>query len=1153
MKELNIQEVELNGSKLIEASAGTGKTYSVALLVLRLILEKDIPIDKILMVTFTKAATAELELRIRKFVRMAYRYASAGHSCDKEITDLVDKAGKQNSLPRLKSALQSLDNLSVMTINSFCQKTIGEFTFETKQSFDFEIVTDDSLILKNATNRFVRETLNLLDYEQYKEITKDVKIEVMDKMLRNHLQEMRFLDAENYVELADIKKNKEVKYKALKKAIEDNLHKIQASDIGPRTDLGRNRSTAELFLPQFIKYCCERKEKIKHFEFIYYPNGKEYAEACDNASQLYVDFFKKASEEIERIKKSKGLISYDDQIKTIHAAMGNDQFKTLLKEKYDAIFIDEFQDTDKYQYEIFNDVFKGKNLFYIGDPKQSIYGWRGADLDTYKMAKDEKDVSMHTLKTNYRSTSRLLEALQELMNFSGDSEDSNMFMDGKIPFEPVKSGNKKLGDIKVNEKEVAPVTILKFSPNDFEVNYEKVASEVLMLLSGDNTLNGKKISPKDIGILTRTNEEARATKKVLAKLGIPSVLRDDKRVMSSDEASLVRYLIMAAINPQRGAIYRVINQTQFGFTPCPLNAREEGKEVITGTIEGQTLTELQKLDETIHIDFFLELRNILQKQGVYNMIARFLDIYGIRKRCQNDPEGQRLLTNINHIAEILHKLERKAKLTPDELVVWLQRTQDDSNEEYQLRVESDDNAVQISTIFKAKGLQYNIIFAPFLSFFPRSYKNGQVVSFKKQTPAKDDKVETQKEYVFTMKYTGLEDTDKPLKPKQDEQENRRLIYVALTRAVYKCYISLTPKTRKARNGNETVVESSLSAILSHFKGGCDLIEEIDLGQPETETQDQEEKLKKWEPMVQEGAPGFTPRHPDLTTDDMKAPLQVHSFSALNKKHFYAPFEKEELKEAYEHFIFQELGRGANVGTALHSIFERLDFSNQGSWAQTLADSAKYYPNILKEEWKDHFHILLGHTMNTIISLDREAFKLSQITSPKKLPELQFNFSVNQANKEVINGYLGEDAHLGGDAGLEGLMTGFVDLLFEHNGRYYILDWKSNHLGNSLEYYNQKGLEEAMTANNYHLQYMIYTVAVKRWLESKIDGFDYDQHFGGVIYLFLRGVRQDSTTGIFKTVPERKKIEELDKALGKKTKPFNHSTNQPFNPNPPQSV
>ncbi len=1135
MKELNIKEVELSGSKLIEASAGTGKTYSVALLVLRLILEKEVPIDKILMVTFTKTATAELELRIRKFVRLAYRYASAGHSCDKEITDLVDKAGKQNSLPRLKSALQSLDNLSVMTIHSFCQKTIGEFTFETDQSFDFEIVTDDSLILKNATNQFVRETLNVLDYDLFKEIIKDLKIEEMHEMLRKYLQGMRFLDiGDNNPEYSEMVKNAEEKYGNLKNYVSSNFEKIKevSATINERYLLGKEnvRKSPENFLEVFIKVCCKEKKKtfINTFNFVYNPYGEEYANALLDVNVIYDHFFKESAQVLHKIKQSRGYISYDDQIKTIHAALGNDQFKTLLKEKYDAIFIDEFQDTDKFQYEIFSEVFKGKNLFYIGDPKQSIYGWRGADLDTYKVAKGQEGVSMHTLKTNYRSTPRLLEALESLMDFSGDSEDSNMFLDGKIPFKAVQSGNKELGDIKVNEREVSPITIWKFSPNDFEDNYEKIASEVLMLLSGNNTLNGEKISPKDIGILTKTNEEARSTKKALAKLGIPSVLRDDKRVMSSEEAALVRYLIMAAINPQRGAIYRVINLPQFGYTPCPLNVNKKEEKEKSGTEEGLTLTELQKLDETIHIDFFLELRNILQKEGVYNMIARFLDIYGIRKRCQNDPEGQRLLTNINHIAEILHKLERKAKLTPDELVVWLQRTQDDSNEEYQLRVESDDNAVQISTIFKAKGLQYNIVFAPFLSIFPRSYKNGQVVSFKKQTPAKDGKEEESKEHVFTMKYTGLEQTDKALKLKQDEQENRRLIYVALTRGVYKCYISLVPK----QYANGRIIESSLSTILSHYKGGSSLIEEIDLSQPETETQDQEKKLKKWEPVVKEDTPTFTPRIPDATLakDGIKAPLQVHSFSALNKKHFTAPFEKQDLEEAYDHFIFQELGRGANVGTALHSIFERLDFNKPDNWEKTLVESAKYYPNILKEEWKGHFKTLVEHTLETDISINGENFQLNQITQDKMLPELQFYFSMEQVNKTVINSYLGEEAYLGGDADLQGMMTGFVDLLFEHNGKYYILDWKSNHLGNSVESYNAAGLDAAMKASNYNLQYMIYTVAVKRWLETKIKDFNYDKHFGGVIYLFLRGIRKGSETGIFTTVPERKKIEELEKAF-----------------------
>ncbi|MBW6478862.1 MAG: hypothetical protein K0B37_05485, partial [Bacteroidales bacterium] len=203
-------------------------------------------------------------------------------------------------------------------------------------------------------------------------------------------------------------------------------------------------------------------------------------------------------------------------------------------------------------------------------------------------------------------------------------------------------------------------------------------------------------------------------------------------------------------------------------------------------------------------------------------------------------------------------------------------------------------------------------------------------------------------------------------------------------------------------------------------------------------------------MVQEDAPTFFPRPTTLTTDDVKVPLQVHSFSALNKKHFTAPSEKQDLDEAYDQFIFQELGRGASVGTALHSIFERLDFNKPDTWEETLQDAAKFYKGILKEEWMGHFKTLVKHAMETDISINRELFKLNQITQDKMLPELQFNFSIKEGvSKKDIDEILGEEADLTGPATLQGMMTGFVDLVFEHNGKYYILDWKSNHLGNTL--------------------------------------------------------------------------------------------------------
>jgi exodeoxyribonuclease V beta subunit len=278
---------------------------------------------------------------------------------------------------------------------------------------------------------------------------------------------------------------------------------------------------------------------------------------------------------------------------------------------------------------------------------------------------------------------------------------------------------------------------------------------------------------------------------------------------------------------------------------------------------------------------------------------------------------------------------------------------------------------------------------------------------------------------------------------------------------------------------------------------------------------------------------FTPRpNPGI---EIKNTFGIHSFSGLSKAHHSALFEIADLneKDIYDQFIFQDLGRGASVGTALHSIFERLNFAEPETWEQTLKDASKYYSTIIKEESLDHFMQLVNHLMTTEIVCEGEKFALNRIKSAQKLPEMQFYFSMDSVNKTEINKILGEEADLEGEADIEGLMTGFIDLLFEYNGKYYILDWKSNQLGNSTENYNTAGMEEAMKGSNYNLQFMIYTVAVKRWLEKRVENFNYEKQFGGIIYVFLRGVREGSETGIFKTKPQADKIESLEKLLSHK--------------------
>ncbi len=1091
-KDFYVLDVKLEGSKLIEASAGTGKTYSIAILALRLILEKQIPLEEILMVTFTKAAVAELESRIRKFVRLAYKYSAGKEISDPTIQAVVGVVNEEKKA-LLRKAVQGLDSLSVMTIHSFCQKTIGEFTFETNQSFDYEIITDDSALLKDASNRYYREVLNVLDVEYFKEIWKGLKRDKMHELLKKHLLGMKFIDSslDEDATLLAIKQHIADKQVAFDDFIVRNFIQILTLQIKSNALLTDAKAgNVEEFKRRFRDQIKKPAGYFSNFEFMVadfqkHEQGIKYAEN-EFFNYFYLSFLRHSSGEIEKTKQQKGYISYDDQIKTIHTALKNESFREKLAQKYKAVFIDEFQDTDKQQYEIFSDVFSASSIvFYIGDPKQSIYGWRSADLDTYKEARKNVDGSVFSMNKNFRSTKGMIDALNVLMN---PDESFNMFVDDDIRYVNVGQGASGLGKMCDQGKAVLPVTIWEFDENDYETVYKAVAQETYRLLTGDVEIKGRKITPRDIGILVWGKKEGDAIKKTLAGFNVPSVKRDEAKVLESCESGMIKHLLKAVVSPGRGDINRALNSSYFGFT--------------TET--------LKTLDDEKQIAVFIGLRKTLLAEGVYNMISSFLTIYGVRACCMKDILGQRVLTNINQIAEILHKKEKQSRLTPDELLVWMDRSSGEADEDYEQRVESDDDAVQISTIHKAKGLEYNIVFAPCLSMIPKKkfLEKGNINDFKKNGG-----------YFFTLNYPGLSEEDRIGFDSQKEQENKRLIYVALTRAVYKCYISIVPRKYK-----KDQVPSSLSDIIGHFKNESPGLIEFDTFSNDgfvTNT-------VNYHPG--NGGLEFSPRpKPEI---EIKNAFGIHSFSALSHVHLSAPFEKVELgdKESYDQFIFQDLGRGANVGTALHSIFELLDFNAVDSWDRTIQDASKYYPSIVKAESLHLFGQMVSHVMHTELSCGEETFALHQVKNGQKLTELEFYFSMDNVNKMAINEALGIEAQLEGEADMQGLMHGFLDLFLEHNGRYYILDWKSNFLGNRLEDYGRDGLAEGMKGNNYYLQYYIYTVAMKRHLENKLPGFDYERDFGGVIYLFLRGVRSNNSTGIFYAKPALHQIESLENLL-----------------------
>jgi exodeoxyribonuclease V beta subunit len=1090
-RKFNVYEVDLTGRNLIEASAGTGKTYSIALLVLRLILEKEIPLSKILMVTFTKAAVAELESRIRRFVRLAARYASGKVIDEDPVMKIVDKVTKEKSIVELRKALRNLDELSVMTIHSFCERNLTMYPFETSQSFKFKIATDISEIRDLTVNDYWRRKVNSLDQDLFVHFTEILTRENITEVLNKALDDKEYICSpiDNEAELLDKIKSaigeKDKSLKALNDHIRDNFESIRSKQLTSfaKDFLEENSSSPADFKKAFMKGCRDllKKDEKKYLrtsfsdEFSLYEIYYNHKQNLDELSSSYIyNIFKSAIDELKqsvtRFKEKRQLIDFNDQIRFLHKAVHNGLINKLLSDKYRAVFIDEFQDTDKLQYEIFYKLFIGKTVFYIGDPKQSIYGWRKADLGTYKEAR-KNSIVVPPMDKNFRSTAELIDAINSFFTIT-----ENPFADDGIVYENVKPGRKDLGAMTDNGSPVKPFEINGFKKKDLIKQY--VVNETSRLIySGNVMIKGVEVKPSDIAIIVRTNKEARAMKKALSDVDIPAITVDETKVMESDEAQITRYLMEAVIQPNRGAINRILLNRCFGLD----------------------VEKILKIEEEEHLENFRALKKTWNEQGIYNMLYQFYDTYNVREHClEMGLEGQRILTNLYHIAEILHKNAQLNKYTSGELLVWSQRAQKDREEEYEQRIESQDDAVQITTVHRAKGLTYKIVFAPFLDM---KIKERDICEFRKDGY-----------YYFTHQ---PDDDARDLCNSQTEQENRRLIYVALTRAQYKVYLCI----------NKGISGSSVKKLITDC---IDYADKVESSIAKNERKDKQEELK------------FTPRKkPDI---EIKKTFGIHSFSALSRAHHSAPFEKVEINEAerrYDKFIYQELERGANVGTALHSIFERLNFGDESTWEKTISDASKYYSNIIhdKDEEKNlesnmgFFRQLADHVMKAAIDINGECFSLAHIDNSKKLPELEFYFSVDKVNRQVVNEYLGEDAKLGGESDMEGLMTGSMDLVFELNGKYFILDWKSNHLGNTTEHYNIKGMEEAMTNSNYHLQYMIYTVALKRWLERRITGFDFDKHFGGVIYVFLRGVREGNNTGIFTKQPDRKQIEELDIALG----------------------
>ena len=1132
--------IELEDSNLIEASAGTGKTYSIAIMALRLVVEKDIKINQILMVTFTKAAVAELEMRVRAFLRLGLKVVRGEQISDSMIRDIVQEAIENNDIDTIKKRLEEavlfLDETAVLTIHSFCQKVLKEFSFETNQIFGAEAISPDEFnqLVEDSFNEYWRKKITTLNTKLLTDLlekgfTRDAILQVVKDGLSGKLPTApvdvpadfltpTFQDALLRSEGDEQQKREEIKQHLL---VQLNNWGDDLPDMIKRGGKHATDAFSHLVSPEFrvslLNAIMDRAGKN------YIPKAftPEFAEAVvafssSNAlskkdanilmAQIGVDAFRQVANEVSRAKEDRGHITFDDMILSVkHAlAIEENRIKLIqyLNEKFKAVFIDEFQDTDKDQYVIFNTLFGETSiLFYIGDPKQSIYGWRKADMSTYFKAKDEVRVPPHSMNVNHRSNEAFIQAMNEF--FQPTAGFDTFFYNGVangITYIPVESPAQNTKGSLLREGE-PPIPLL-ISEHEDKFDLKKGIKHLIqhILFSNQYTIAKKgeaprAIKPSDLGILVRSNAEAVTVKKILITLGVPGVTINDTKLFESEEAVDLYYIMMAVHKCDKNSINRAL-LTHFG---------------------GYNPESFAKADKDAIAERFKTYQETWKKEGVYVMLRQFLSDHNLSDKFYDTSieNPERLVANVLQLVEIIHKISERKNYDQLEQIQWLKKGIDGEwreGDEYEQRLERDEEAVKIVTIHKAKGLEYNIVIAPFLDL-RSSLPKSKTISFRH--PDTGDYLVVSKDLATTDEQTWYRT--------QTEQENRRLLYVAITRARYQCFV--------LGNMGKSYANSSLRSFTNAIKGAKNVDPDAlpHIGLWDIPFTGNRARAQQVPPANREYAvaKNFT-----LTEKYWRKA----SFTALSPEHQSIPLPKYQgvSDEAYDRFIFRDLKKGAQTGNLLHYIFEHIDFTNSDYWPATIEKAVRRLAANTSPEFLANLNAFLHQVIDTELPT-HPRFTLNQISNLERLTELEFDFPLQQINMREIENLSTSDAPLfvRNNDEMEGIMTGKIDLFFRYNGKYYILDWKSNYLGETAEDYSKENMQEAMNENNYHLQYHIYSVAANKYLANRIPDWDYDQGFGGVIYLFVRGVRNGSDTGIYLARPEKDHVEKLSQLLSGK--------------------
>ena len=1155
----------LTGERLIEASAGTGKTFTIAALYLRLLLglggssafPRPLTVEELLVVTFTEAATEELRGRIRSNIhelRIACLRESTDNPLYARLLDEIDD--KKQAAQWLLLAERQMDEAAVFTIHGFCQRMLSLNAFESGMLFEQQLIEDESLLRYQACADFWRRHCYPLPREIAQVVFETWKgpqalLADINRYLQGEAPVIKAPPPDDET-LASRHQQIVQRINALKQQWCDAVGELEglmeASGIDRRKFNRGNQgkwiekisawaqsATQSYQLPEALEKFSQRFLEDRTKEGGVVPQHPLFvaidellAEPLTLRDLMITRALAEIRETVAKEKRRRGELGFDDMLSRLDSALrseSGDALAAAIRTRFPVAMIDEFQDTDPQQYRIFRRIWQHQPdtaLLLIGDPKQAIYAFRGADIFTYMKARSE--VSAHyTLDTNWRSAPGMVNSVNRLFGLMDDA-----FMFREIPFQPVKYAekNQSLRFEFYGETQPAMTMWLMEGESCGIGDYQSYMAQVCaaqirdwlkaglrgeaMLISGHDA---RPVSAADISVLVRSRQEAAQVRDALTQLAIPSVyLSNRDSVFETLEAQEMLWLLQAVMAPEKENTLR----SALAASMMGLNARDI--DMLNGNENAWDRV----------VDEFVGYRQIWQKRGVMPMLRALMSARQIAENLLATAGGERRLTDILHISELLQEAASQLE-SEHALVRWLSQhiLEPDSNaSSQQMRLESDSHLVQIVTIHKSKGLEYPLVWLPFITNF---------------------RVQDQAFYHDRNSFEAVLDLSEAnesvaLAEAERLAEDLRLLYVALTRSVWHCSLGVAPLVRRRgdKKGDTDVHQSALGRLLQKGEpmDAAGLRSAIDAVCNENIV------CRIPDAVSMEPLPGTVASEASLNARRVQRTpgdnWRVTSYSGLQQRgHGIAQdlmprldIDATGVGEVVEEpeLTPHQFPRGASPGTFLHSLFEDLDFTQpvEAAWVQEKLELGGY-----DADWEPVITAWVTAILHA--PLNETGVSLSQLSAREKQVEMEFYLPISQPLiAENLDALIRQfDPLSAGCPPLEftqvrGMLKGFIDLVFRHNGRYYLLDYKSNWLGENSAAYTPEAMAAAMQAHRYDLQYQLYTLALHRYLRHRIADYDYERHFGGVIYLFLRGVdSKQPQQGIYTTRPAGELITRMD--------------------------